>query len=213
MSLKFLEQDQIKIMVHHEVVGPGAYGDIFQDTNGLRAVPGAGNLSTVQWGLSAAGLTSLQINTAAKGQSRAQELRFAGSPTITARNFADGSTVTYLALHGWMFSGGRNAQLVMLNFSDAPLAVDLSALISKGDTYLQISGDPGAYVLDGAYATAATLSGTPDNLAQTSGSPMNPSAFVLRAFSITRITLAAHSTAPTRPLLPLSCLIPMRTSR
>jgi hypothetical protein len=192
MSLKFLEEPQIELMVHHEVVGPGAYGDIFQDANGLRAVPGATNFSTVQWGLSAAGLTSLQINTAAKGQSRAQALKFAGTPTITAVNSATGETITYPALYGWMFSGASQAQLVMLNFFDQPLPVDLSALISNGAAYVQISGDPGAYVLDGAYSTAATLSGASDDLTQTTGSLMNSKSFSLPAFSITRITLAVQ---------------------
>jgi hypothetical protein len=188
MSLKFLEASQLHMLIHHEVVGPGAYGDIFESAHGLDAVAGGSNLTTVPWGLTAQGTTAMQINIAAKDQSSAQELAFTGAPTITVTNTAAASGhETFPSLLGWEFSGGSSPQLVILNLGTAALNVDLTKVVASGTTFTQISGDPGAYVVDGAYAKAVTIAGQPDNLVRTQGHATNLASFVVPAFSITRL--------------------------
>jgi Putative Ig domain len=153
------------------------------------------NILTRVNGLTAQGLTTREINTAALGQGKAQRLAFGtGVPY-----FADGITPE---LYGWIFSGGTSVptETVILNLSGSAETVDLSGItgLSTGNSLRQISAtDPGTYVTGGIIANGfegvdynMPLGSTTQPVTLTNGTigtsyPLN--ALPLPAFSLTRI--------------------------
>lgn len=156
------------------------------------------NIATKVYGLTAQGLTTREVDTAALGQAKAQRLTFSGAGVPYFSQ--DGATPK---LYGWMFSGGTAipTQTVILNLSGSTQTVDLSSVsgISSGNSIRQLSAtDPGTYVtggvLTGAFqavdynmpngSTSQPVTLTTGSLGG-SGFPMT--AVPLPAFSITRI--------------------------
>ncbi len=143
-------------------------------------------------GLSAQGLTTREIDAAALGQTRAQKLTFgSGAPF-----FADGVTPE---IYGWIFSGGAQSQIVILNLSGTAEVIDPSVVIGSSATSINVrqlsDTDPGAYVTGGSYLSGSTIgfeginaSGIAEPvLANTSTFTAAPTSLSLPAFSITRI--------------------------
>ncbi len=205
-SLKLLEQPRITMAIHHEALGGPLFADILDTTTGFGSSgtyvnpPSTASLPTIVDDLSAEGVAQEEINTAALGQTSAQELLFSNPVPITDPT---DTTYTYPSLYGWHFSGsGTTPQLIILNLGDTAQTLDVSALAGNTSTYRQISGFPGAYVKGGdegsngkyvaiyaAYVDLIQQIAHEDNLAVTENTLAKPSALVVPAYSITRITV------------------------
>jgi hypothetical protein len=150
-SLLFANDPRVTLALHHEVQASTIeFEDIFS-ADGFTAFANDGNnyppyfkgavFDTTPYGLTAQGLTTQMINTAAVDQNEAQSLSFSGGPT-----FADGQ-LQDPAMFGEVYAtqGSSTSQVIILNLSRTSQTVDLSGIVSGG-TYYQIYGDSNAYV-------------------------------------------------------------------
>jgi hypothetical protein len=198
ISLKWLEEGSIQMMIHHCVVANSAYADIFSGTDGLSDV-GLSNLpATELYGISAGGMVSKYINTAAKGQTSARQLTFSGfggsGSTYSVTDNIDGGSVSIPRLYGWEFTGAAGGdKAVILNLDSNSWTVSLGGIMSSVSAYYQLAAPknnggtlvPGVYVYDGKrHAAFDSTGGNELDLVYSSGSGTT---IVLPPFSVTQL--------------------------
>jgi hypothetical protein len=193
MAMLFLEDTHVVLMAKHDLVSDAVFGEIFSATNGLatteggKYTPAANPPPTTQWGRTVQNVTLDEIATAAASSTQAEELSFPGAPTLS------GGGTSYPALYGWSFQAGSARRVVVLNLSNQPLTINVSALGLAGAAYDQITGAPFTYVTGG-------LSGSPTNLTEKTGTLAGNSS-TLPGYSITRIGApSSHQPAKGRSL-------------
>jgi len=209
---------RVTMAIQHETLGSAYFGEIFDSTNGFgsgssgsqnppvpmcAAAAGNGgppitpavNISTIQYALTAVGLTQEQINLATAGQTSAAPLTF--SPNAPLINDPTQSTYTYPSLYGWKFSGSVSVQTIILNLGGLSQTLNVNALAPNGGTYSQINGDPGVYYQGyngSTYKASYEDSNGPGGTDEAVSDPLTVaknqtlgSSLVLPPYSITRI--------------------------
>jgi hypothetical protein len=179
MTMLFLEEPRVVMMLKHDLISGGVFGEFFGPAKGF-ATSGGGKYTppsnpppTTPFGRTASNMTMDEIARAAASATKAQRLNFPGAPLL------NGSGTPYPALYGWSFQAGAARRVVVLNLSNRPLTIDVNALRLGGASYDQISGAPFTYVTGG-------LSGSPSNLIEKKGALAGRTC-ALPAYSVTRI--------------------------